>query len=72
MKRIVAACAIWLLPALAIAADTPLLKATEAGDLGAANALLAKGARASEASDIRTRCFPLFTTPTLESFRVGA
>jgi ankyrin repeat protein len=52
MKRIVAACAIWLLPALAIAADTPLLKATEAGDLGAVNALLAKGARASEASDI--------------------
>ncbi len=52
MKRIVAACAIWLLPALAIAADTPLLKATDAGDLDAVNALLAKGARASDASDI--------------------
>ena len=52
MKRTVAVVAIWLLPASGIAADTPLLKAAEAGDLAAVNALLAKGARASEASDI--------------------
>ena len=52
MKRIVAAVAIWLLPASGIAADAPLLKAAEAGDLDAVNALLAKGARASDASDI--------------------
>ena len=52
MKRIVAAVAIWLLPVSAIAADTPLLKAVEAGDLDAVNALLPKGARASEATEI--------------------
>ena len=52
MKRTVAIVAIWLLPASGIADDTPLLKAAEAGDLAAVNALLAKGARASEASDI--------------------
>ena len=52
MKRIVAAIAVWLLPGLAIAADTPLLKAVDAGDLDAVNALLTKGARASEASDL--------------------
>jgi len=52
MKRTVAVLVVWLLPGLAIAADTPLLKAAEAGDLAAVNALLAKGARVSEASDI--------------------
>jgi ankyrin repeat protein len=52
MKRIVAAVAIWLLPASGIAADGPLLKAAEAGDLDAVNALLAKGVHVSETSDI--------------------
>ena len=52
MTRIVAALAVWLLPALAVAADTPLLTAVEAGDLDATNTLLANGARVSEASDI--------------------
>jgi ankyrin repeat protein len=52
MKRILAAVAIWLLPVSAMAADTPLLKATDAGDLDAIDTLIAKGARVSEASDI--------------------